>query len=170
MQKRIWMLATAGKFFEGLVICLHDQSRAQRLAMTYFMLAGEVFPTRVRGRGAGFAASFAKIGAVTTAFLFPVLLTDIGTANLLYILVGTSLLGAVITAWFGIETKGLNLETLATGINTIPDCELFSAAHLLFRAVYFSPPGCYGSQGNLPKSGFRFSRKAFFPSAPSSLK
>ncbi|MFP4351345.1 MAG: MFS transporter [Puniceicoccaceae bacterium] len=83
-------------------------------AMTY-LLAGEVFPTRVRGRGAGFAASFAKIGAVATAFLFPVLLTDIGTANLLYILVGTSLLGAVITVWFGIETKGMNLETLDHG-------------------------------------------------------
>ncbi len=80
-------------------------------SMTY-LLAGEVFPTRVRGKGAGFAASFAKIGAVTTAFLFPILLTDIGTANLLYILVGTSLVGAAITAWFGIETKGLNLETL----------------------------------------------------------
>jgi hypothetical protein len=39
-------------------------------AQTY-LLAGEVFPTRVRGMGAGFAAAFAKIGAVTTAFLFP---------------------------------------------------------------------------------------------------
>jgi MFS family permease len=38
-----------------------------------YLLAGEVFPTEVRGMGAGFAAAFAKIGAVTTAFLFPVL-------------------------------------------------------------------------------------------------
>src|SRR6185436_4357223 len=65
-------------------------------AQTY-LLAGEVFPTAIRGRGAGFAASFAKIGAVMTAFLFPILLKDLGTANLLYILVGTSLLGAVVT-------------------------------------------------------------------------
>jgi len=80
-------------------------------AMTY-LIAGEVFPTSIRGKGAGFAASFAKIGAVTTAFLFPVLLVEIGTANLLYILMGTSLLGAAVTFWFGIETKGLNLESL----------------------------------------------------------
>lgn len=80
-------------------------------AMTY-LLAGEVFPTKVRGKGAGFAASFAKIGAVLTAFLFPVLLSTIGTANLLYILIGTSILGAGVTAWFGIETKGINLESL----------------------------------------------------------
>jgi MFS family permease len=80
-------------------------------AMTY-LLAGEVFPTHIRGIGAGFAASFAKMGAVLTSFLFPILLKDLGTATLLFILVGTSLLGAVITWWFGIETKGLNLETI----------------------------------------------------------
>jgi MFS family permease len=80
-------------------------------AMTY-LLAGEVFPAHIRGTGAGFAASFAKIGAVLTSFLFPVFLKDLGTATLLYLLVGTSLFGAVITLRFGIETKGLNLETI----------------------------------------------------------
>ncbi|HEV8713075.1 MAG TPA: MFS transporter [Candidatus Binatia bacterium] len=80
-------------------------------AMTY-LLAGEVFPTHIRGIGAGFAASFAKLGAVTTSFLFPILLKDLGTATLLYLLIGTSLLGAVITWRFGIETKGINLETI----------------------------------------------------------
>jgi putative MFS transporter len=80
-------------------------------AMTY-LLAGEVFPTRIRGLGAGFAASFAKIGAVATAFLFPILLMDFGITTLLYMLIGSSLLGAVITWRFGIETKGVNLETI----------------------------------------------------------
>jgi MFS family permease len=80
-------------------------------AMTY-LLAGEVFPTKVRGIGAGFAASFAKIGAVATAFLFPIFLKDIGTATLLYALVGTSLIGAWVTWRFAIETKGINLEKL----------------------------------------------------------
>ncbi len=80
-------------------------------AMTY-LLAGEVFPTRNRGTGAGFAASFAKIGAVTTAFLFPILLHQIGTAPLLYVLVGTSLLGAYVTWRFRIETTGVNLEKI----------------------------------------------------------
>ncbi len=78
-------------------------------AMTY-LLAGEVFPTRIRGKGAGFAASFAKLGAVCTAFLFPILLKGIGTQYLLYILAGTSLLGAWVTWMFAIETKGINLE------------------------------------------------------------
>lgn len=80
-------------------------------AQTY-LLAGEVFPTHIRGMGAGFAAAFAKIGAVLTAFLFPILLADIGTAPLLYILAGTSVLGAVVTYAFRIETKGRSLDDI----------------------------------------------------------
>jgi MFS transporter, putative metabolite transport protein len=78
-------------------------------AMTY-LLAGEVFPTEVRGKGAGFAASFAKIGAVLTAFLFPILLKTIGTSALLWGLVACFLLGAIVTYFFRIETAGVNLE------------------------------------------------------------
>ena len=80
-------------------------------AQTY-LLAGEVFPTAVRGMGAGFAAAFAKIGAVATAFLFPILLDTIGTRALLYGLVVTSILGAIITWLFRIETTGVNLDEI----------------------------------------------------------
>lgn len=80
-------------------------------AQTY-LLAGEVFPTEVRGMGAGFAAAFAKIGAVATAFLFPILLAGIGTRALLYGLIVTSLIGAVVTWMFRIETTGVNLARI----------------------------------------------------------
>jgi MFS transporter, putative metabolite transport protein len=78
-------------------------------AQTY-LLAGEVFPTNIRGKGAGFAAAFAKIGAVLTAFVFPLVLAETGTTILLCSLIATSLLGAAITWWFRIETNGVNLE------------------------------------------------------------
>jgi nitrate/nitrite transporter NarK len=77
-----------------------------------YLLAGEVFPTAIRGKGAGFAAAFAKIGAVMTAFLFPILLDTIGTQALLYGLIVTSVLGAAITWFFRIETTGVSLESL----------------------------------------------------------
>jgi MFS transporter, putative metabolite transport protein len=80
-------------------------------AQTY-LLAGEVFPTAIRGKGAGFAAAFAKIGAVLTAFFFPILLAVIGTQTLLYGLIGTSILGAVVTWLFRIETTGVKLDRL----------------------------------------------------------
>ena len=80
-------------------------------AQTY-LLAGEVFPTAIRGQGAGFAAAFAKIGAVATAFLFPILLVAIGTRALLYILIVTSVLGAAVTWLARIETTGVNLDRM----------------------------------------------------------
>jgi putative MFS transporter len=80
-------------------------------AQTY-LLAGEVFPTSIRGKGAGFAAAFAKIGAVMTAFLFPILLDTIGQSALLYGLVVVSIIGAIVTWLFRIETTGLNLDKL----------------------------------------------------------
>jgi MFS transporter, putative metabolite transport protein len=80
-------------------------------AQTY-LLAGEVFPTSIRGKGAGFAAAFAKIGAVMTAFLFPILLDTIGQSALLYGLVVVSILGAIVTWLFRIETTGINLDKL----------------------------------------------------------
>ncbi len=82
-------------------------------AQTY-LLAGEVFPTAIRGKGAGFAAAFAKIGAVATAFLFPILLDVIGTTALLYGLIVVSILGAAVTWMFRIETTGLNLDKLGS--------------------------------------------------------
>jgi MFS family permease len=84
-------------------------------AQTY-LLAGEVFPTAIRGYGAGFAASFAKIGAVATAFLFPILLKDIGTQALLMCLIVASLLGAVATWAFRIETRGV-LKDVASRVS-----------------------------------------------------
>jgi MFS transporter, putative metabolite transport protein len=83
-------------------------------AQTY-LLAGEVFPTEIRGIGAGFAAAFAKVGAVMTAFLFPILLVGIGTKYLLYILIFTSLLGALITWLYRIETTGIKLDRIGIG-------------------------------------------------------
>jgi MFS transporter, putative metabolite transport protein len=80
-------------------------------AQTY-LLAGEVFPSRIRGKGAGFAAAFAKTGAVATAFLFPVLLAKVGTDVLMMVLIATSLAGALVTWRFRIETTRVNLEDI----------------------------------------------------------
>jgi MFS transporter, putative metabolite transport protein len=80
-------------------------------AQTY-LLAGEVFPTEVRGMGAGFAAMIGKVGAVATTYGFPILLVTIGTRSLLYALVISSVLGAVVTWVYRIETTGVNLDTI----------------------------------------------------------
>ena len=80
-------------------------------AQTY-LLAGEVFPTEVRGMGAGFAAMIGKVGAVATTYGFPILLVTIGTRSLLYALVVSSVLGAIVTWMYRIETTGVNLDRI----------------------------------------------------------
>jgi MFS family permease len=80
-------------------------------AQTY-LLAGEVFPTQVRGLGAGLAAATGKVGAVLTAFFFPTLLATWGTERLLPLLALTSLVGAVITWIYRIETTGVDMESI----------------------------------------------------------
>jgi MFS transporter, putative metabolite transport protein len=80
-------------------------------AQTY-LLAGEVFPTEVRGMGAGFAAMIGKVGAVATTFGFPILLASIGTRTLLYTLAATSVVGAIVTWVYRIETTGVNLDRI----------------------------------------------------------
>lgn len=71
---------------------------------TTYLLSGEVFPTRLRGTGAGFAASAAKLGAVLGTFFFPVLKASIGLPALLLLLAAASLLGAAITYAFRVDT------------------------------------------------------------------
>jgi putative MFS transporter len=80
-------------------------------AQTY-LLAGEVFPTGMRGKGAGFAAAFGKMGAVAAAFLFPVLVVETAGSLLAGLLIVTSLLGAWVTWQLRIETRGVNLEEI----------------------------------------------------------
>jgi hypothetical protein len=78
-----------------------------------YLLAGEVFPLRLRGLrglGAGFAAAAGKVGAVITAFFFTALLRSMGSDRLLPLLALTSLLGALITWFYRIETRGMDME------------------------------------------------------------
>ncbi|WP_258570765.1 MFS transporter [Flavimaribacter sediminis] len=75
-----------------------------------YLIAGEVFPTEHRAVGAGLAASIGKLGAMSTAFVFPIFLASVGREALLSVLVVTSLLGAVVTWLYRIETAGINLE------------------------------------------------------------
>jgi MFS transporter, putative metabolite transport protein len=53
-----------------------------------------------------------KVGAVATTFGFPILLLSLGTRTLLYTLALSSVLGAVVTWVFRIETTGVNLDRI----------------------------------------------------------
>ena len=73
-------------------------------AQTY-LLAGELFPTALRGRGAGLAAAVGKVGAIAAALAIPWLLSRWGPGPLLPLLAATSVLGAACTWALRIETR-----------------------------------------------------------------
>ena len=72
---------------------------------TTYLLSGETFPTSIRATGAGFAASMAKLGAVLGAFFFPILKARVGIPILLAPPGRRSLLAAVVTYVFRIDTS-----------------------------------------------------------------
>ena len=80
---------------------------------TTYALPAEVFPSEVRAAGHGFAAGCAKLGAALGVFLFPILLTDIGTSALLLIIAGGCALAFVVTAVFAIEPRGRSLNEVS---------------------------------------------------------
>ncbi|MBE9226837.1 MFS transporter [Phormidium sp. LEGE 05292] len=79
---------------------------------TTFLLSGEVFPTSIRASGAGFAAAFAKAGAVLGTFALPILQKSVGISILLFLLAIFCVLAAVITYMFQVETTGKSLEAV----------------------------------------------------------
>lgn len=77
---------------------------------TTYLLPAEVYPTRLRGTGHGFAAACGKFGAAVGTLLLPVVVATVGLDSTM---LGIGLLcgvGAVVTAIFRVETKGLALE------------------------------------------------------------
>ena len=77
---------------------------------TTFMLPAELYPTKLRATGGGFAASFAKIGASLGIFFLPGVKAALGITTILLIMAGCALVGLLITIVFGIRTKGKSLE------------------------------------------------------------
>ncbi|MDC0535088.1 MFS transporter [Francisellaceae bacterium] len=79
---------------------------------TTYMLPAEIFPTRIRGTGHGFAAATGKVGAAVGIFLLPTMKEAIGLGPTMFIISGTALLGYVITQMLGIETQGKSLDEI----------------------------------------------------------
>jgi hypothetical protein len=80
---------------------------------TTYALPAEVFPSEIRAAGHGFAAACGKLGAALGVFLFPILLTDIGTSAVLFITAGACAVGFVVTLVFRIEPRGRSLDEVS---------------------------------------------------------
>jgi putative MFS transporter len=77
----------------------------------------EIFPTNLRATGAGSSSSFGRIGAVMAPILVGVIYPTFGFAGVFGLTTCILLAGAVIVVVFGVPTRGLSLEEIATSSN-----------------------------------------------------
>lgn len=91
---------------------------------TTFLIPAEVYPTRLRATGHGFAASMGKSGAALGVFVLPILEGAWGTAVMVFAMAGVGLLGLALTQLFGVETRGADITaSTAEGFPTGPAVE-----------------------------------------------
>lgn len=77
---------------------------------TTYLLPAEVFPTRLRTTGHGIAAALGKLGATVGVFLLPAALDGFGLSTTMIGIAVVCLMGAVVTMWCRIETRGTALD------------------------------------------------------------
>ncbi len=73
----------------------------------------ELYPTRARSTGAGFASAFGRIGAIVGPLLVPVLVAHGGTGTAFQVGAGGFIVAALLVVVLGVETKGKILETIS---------------------------------------------------------
>ncbi|MEG9525090.1 MAG: MFS transporter [Hyphomicrobiales bacterium] len=73
----------------------------------------ELYPTRARATGAGFASAFGRIGAILGPMIVPVLVRDHGPATAFQVGAGGFLIAALLVLILGVETRGKVLEAVS---------------------------------------------------------
>ncbi len=81
---------------------------------TTWIVATELFPTRLRATAQGSSAAISRLGAITGVFLIPVLMGIFGNGIALLFVSISTFLGFLITILLGEETRALSLEEAST--------------------------------------------------------
>lgn len=79
---------------------------------TGWVYQSEVFPTRLRGTGAGYSGAINRVGAGVAAFGVPVFLAAFSLKLLLYVFAGFNVALFFVLLPLAVETKGLTLEAI----------------------------------------------------------
>lgn len=105
MSNATWQIAVAG-------ICLSFFMNGTMGGV--YAYTPEIFPTHLRATGTGSSSSFGRIGAVMAPILVGVIYPAFGFAGVFGLTTCILLVGAVVVLVFGIPTRGLALEEIAT--------------------------------------------------------
>ena len=78
----------------------------------------ELFPTRLRASGTGFAGSVSRIGAILGVGVFPAMVENWGMSRATWLFAGVAVFGLVVSYFLAPETKGKTLEELEALANS----------------------------------------------------
>jgi putative MFS transporter len=73
----------------------------------------ELYPTRIRALGSGLAATWARVGSVTGPIFIGFVLQEAGLGADFLMLAGLAVLGCIVLAVFGVETRQRLLEEVS---------------------------------------------------------
>lgn len=85
----------------------------QTITFSLYLYSAELYPTRMRALGTGLGSAWLRLGSSTGPILVGVLMGSAGVQYVFATFAAVSLVGAVVTALFAIETKGRVLEELS---------------------------------------------------------
>ncbi len=77
---------------------------------TTWVVATELFPTRLRGTAQGSSAAISRVGAITGVFLLPMITEYYGEYAAIIVVSFAAFAGLIATIFLGEETKSLSLE------------------------------------------------------------
>lgn len=78
-----------------------------------YFYTGELYPTRMRGFATSSASSLARLASVVSPFIIGPLLDTGGAATIFGVLGGVALLGTIVVAVAGVETRNRSLEEIS---------------------------------------------------------
>jgi len=85
----------------------------QTIAFSLYLYSAELYPTRLRAVGTGFGSAWLRAGSSIGPVLVGFIVAGVGIRYVFLAFAVIALIGGLITARFGIETKGKVLEELS---------------------------------------------------------
>ena len=85
----------------------------QTIAFSLYLYSAELYPTRLRAVGTGFGSAWLRAGSSIGPVMVGFIVAGVGIRYVFLAFAVIALIGGLITARFGIETKGKVLEELS---------------------------------------------------------
>ena len=85
----------------------------QTIAFSLYLYSAELYPTRLRAVGTGFGSAWLRAGSSIGPVLVGFIVAGVGIRYVFLAFAVIALVGGLVTARFGIETKGKVLEELS---------------------------------------------------------